>query len=248
MQRPTPAMPADLQELSGRFEDWRRTRRGKLPIPEPLWAAAAELARSHGVRKTAQVLRLEYKKLKQLTDEQAGGKPLRRRRSPALATFTELLSPATVVAECVIELEGPRGKLRIQWKGQQRPTWPDSAAYCRSRLDSDHAADARPAGDRGSGWRKGIDSLARLCQEKLQSDPFCGCLFVFRSRRGTSIGVLVCLCRSVGKAAHGSPSLATERHRSRRINRRGHRRLELPGRSALPHLIYARLPKAHHFQ
>ena len=39
--------------------------------------------------------------------------------------------------------------------------------------------------------RKGIDSLARLCQEKLQSDPFSGCLFVFRSRRGTSIRVLV---------------------------------------------------------
>jgi hypothetical protein len=39
--------------------------------------------------------------------------------------------------------------------------------------------------------RKGIDSLARLCQEKLQSDPFSGCLFVFRSRRGTSIRILV---------------------------------------------------------
>lgn len=30
--------------------------------------------------------------------------------------------------------------------------------------------------------RKGIDSLAQLCQEKLQADPFSGCLFVFRSR------------------------------------------------------------------
>ena len=39
--------------------------------------------------------------------------------------------------------------------------------------------------------RKGIDSLARLCKEKLQADPFSGCLFVFRSRRGTSIRVLV---------------------------------------------------------
>jgi transposase len=38
--------------------------------------------------------------------------------------------------------------------------------------------------------RKGIDSLARLCEEKLQTDPFSGCLFVFRSRRGTSIRVL----------------------------------------------------------
>ena len=39
--------------------------------------------------------------------------------------------------------------------------------------------------------RKGIDSLARLCQEKLQTDPFSGCLFVFRSRRGTAIRILV---------------------------------------------------------
>jgi len=39
--------------------------------------------------------------------------------------------------------------------------------------------------------RKGIDSLARLCQEKLQADPFSGCLFVFRSRRGTAVRILV---------------------------------------------------------
>ena len=31
--------------------------------------------------------------------------------------------------------------------------------------------------------RKGIDSLAQLCQEKLQADPFSGCLFVFRRDR-----------------------------------------------------------------
>jgi transposase len=39
--------------------------------------------------------------------------------------------------------------------------------------------------------RKGIDSLARLCQEKLETDPVSGCLFLFRSRRGTSIRLLV---------------------------------------------------------
>ena len=39
--------------------------------------------------------------------------------------------------------------------------------------------------------RKGIDSLARLCQDKLQADPFSGCLFLFRNRRGTSIRILV---------------------------------------------------------
>jgi transposase len=38
--------------------------------------------------------------------------------------------------------------------------------------------------------RKGIDSLARLCQDKLVEDPFCGCVFVFRSRSGTAIRLL----------------------------------------------------------
>lgn len=133
MPRVTPTVPADLQELSGRFEDWRRTRRGKLPIPEPLWAAAAELARSHGVCQTAQVLRLEYKKLKQLTDGQAAGRPVRRRRAPALATFMELVPSPTAAAECVIEMEGSRGKLRVQWKGA---TAPDLAGLSRVLWES----------------------------------------------------------------------------------------------------------------
>jgi transposase len=48
--------------------------------------------------------------------------------------------------------------------------------------------------------RKGIDSLARLCQEKLETDPFSGCLFLFRSRRGTSIRLLVYDCpRAMGE-------------------------------------------------
>jgi transposase len=40
--------------------------------------------------------------------------------------------------------------------------------------------------------RKGIESLARLCQEKLAEDPFSfsGCVFIFRSRRGTTVRVL----------------------------------------------------------
>jgi transposase len=40
-------------------------------------------------------------------------------------------------------------------------------------------------------FRKGIDSLAELCRAKLDADPFSGCLFVFRSRRATSIKMLV---------------------------------------------------------
>jgi hypothetical protein len=41
--------------------------------------------------------------------------------------------------------------------------------------------------------RKGIDSLVRLCQDKLAEDPFSGCVFVFQSRSGTAIRLLTAL-------------------------------------------------------
>ena len=53
--------------------------------------------------------------------------------------------------------------------------------------------------------RKGIDSLARLCQEKLQADPFSGCLFLFRSRRGTSMRILVYDGQGFWLLAAGNP-------------------------------------------
>jgi transposase len=117
-----------------------------------------QAARQHGVFRTAQVLRLEYGKLKQRVDP-AGPDPQHKVPSPA---FVEVMAPQAVgLSECLIELEGPRGKMRI--------------------LVAIEAVDGR----------KGIDSLARLCQEKLQADPFSGCLFLFRSRRETSIRILV---------------------------------------------------------
>ena len=38
--------------------------------------------------------------------------------------------------------------------------------------------------------RKGIDALAQLCREKLDADPFSGCVFIFRTRRRTAIKLL----------------------------------------------------------
>jgi len=40
-------------------------------------------------------------------------------------------------------------------------------------------------------FRRGIDGLAQLCRQRLQQDPFSGCVFVFRNRRGTALKVLV---------------------------------------------------------
>jgi transposase len=40
-------------------------------------------------------------------------------------------------------------------------------------------------------FRCGIDGLARVCRQSLDSDPFSGAVFVFRNRRATSIKALV---------------------------------------------------------
>jgi hypothetical protein len=52
----------------------------------------------------------------------------------APATFLELVPPqAAGLAEWLIELEGPRGKMRIQWKGD---TVPDLAVLSRVLWES----------------------------------------------------------------------------------------------------------------
>src|SRR5262249_58834443 len=39
--------------------------------------------------------------------------------------------------------------------------------------------------------RRGIDGLARLCQEALRHDPFVGAVFVFRNRKATALKLLM---------------------------------------------------------
>ncbi len=40
-------------------------------------------------------------------------------------------------------------------------------------------------------FRRGIDGLARLARQELESDPFSGRVFVFRNRKGTAVKLLV---------------------------------------------------------
>ncbi|MGH9398352.1 MAG: hypothetical protein ACRD18_16075 [Terriglobia bacterium] len=57
-------IPTAMERARQRFEGWRKTRQSASPIPEALWALAVEVARAHGVNKTAQSLRLNYNTLK----------------------------------------------------------------------------------------------------------------------------------------------------------------------------------------
>ena len=109
-----------------------------------------------------------------------------------MPAFVELIAPqSAVVPTCVIELEGQRGTMRIEWKG----TPADVASFSRTLGELIVLIQITPqmrilvAIDAIDG-RKGIDSLAQLCREKLDADPFSGCLFIFRSRRGTAIRIL----------------------------------------------------------
>ena len=132
MPTESPDIPPNMQKVLRRFERWRSAHTGRLPIPRRLWTAAVKLAREHGVFHTAKTLRLEYGKLKQLLESSGGAKKSgarkamvksRRARSVAPPAFMELLASPTAaaVSECLIELEGRRGKMRIQWKGTAAP-------------------------------------------------------------------------------------------------------------------------------
>jgi hypothetical protein len=118
-----------LRRVCRRFERWRNGHKARLPIPAPLWRAATEAAKEFGVFRAAKVLRLDYSKLKRMAADAA---PPRASLSPA--QFVELTSGEGIaVAECIIELEGPRGKMRIHWKGA---TSPDLASLSRVLWES----------------------------------------------------------------------------------------------------------------
>ena len=108
----TQQIPNEMRRAHGRFERYRKAHTGRRPIPEALWKMAAELASAHGIFRTAQVLRLDYNKLKAQTAA------LGAKQKATAPMFVELLSALPSGSpECIIELEGPRGKMRIQWKG-----------------------------------------------------------------------------------------------------------------------------------
>jgi hypothetical protein len=106
------------------LEEWRRNRQGRAAIPEELWSSAIEVARRDGVGHTATALGLDYGKLKRLMLAADGVE--KRTTTPS---FMELIAPeAAPVAQCTIELEGRRGKIRIELKANAA----DLASFSRT--------------------------------------------------------------------------------------------------------------------
>lgn len=115
-------LASDLAQGRARLVAWRKSRKPKSRIPEPLWALAVELADKHGLHPTAAALRLDYYSLKKRVEQARPPDPAFIEVGPA--------PPATTGGggECVIELEDGAGRMRVILKGYDAP---DVAALAR---------------------------------------------------------------------------------------------------------------------
>ena len=138
-------LPARLENLRQRFERWRRTRKVRSRIPEPLWAAAVKSAAKYGIHRTAKALRVDYYALKKRAEQKAAIAGTQQERAAtaskaaaaaAEATFLELPAAAWAgCGECTLDLEDAGGaKLRVHLKGFEAP---DLAALSRSFWQSE---------------------------------------------------------------------------------------------------------------
>ena len=123
-----PDIPPEMRKVYLRLKRWWSSHARRVPIPEALWAAAGELTRAHGINPTAKALHWEYGKLKQQAEAaapavknhvaKAPADVPRRARRTGSPTFVELMAPPPgSFPGAVVELEGPRGRMRIELKG-----------------------------------------------------------------------------------------------------------------------------------
>jgi hypothetical protein len=124
---------ADLMQAAARFDQWRRSASSPGRIPDSLWNLAVDLAREHGLSRTATMLRLGYYDLKKrVVERTALAQP--GPRGTTADVFVEL-NPAALAmpCQCTIEFEKPCGsRLRIELKGSM----PDLEALGRSFWES----------------------------------------------------------------------------------------------------------------
>jgi hypothetical protein len=102
---------ADLEQLQQQLTEFRHNQPIRSRLPEPLWAAATELATCYGVHRIARELHLDYTGLKKRVQQRE--RPKQKRAVSAPPTFVELVGPTTAVTGCRVEVESAHGKLRL---------------------------------------------------------------------------------------------------------------------------------------
>lgn len=101
MPRKNAPIGEEFLVLRHRLAEWRKGHSRRTPLPDDIWTAAVELARRHGVYRTARSLPIDYVNLrKRLT----GAAPP---TSVARPEFVEVLMSAAQPAACIEVLRIP---------------------------------------------------------------------------------------------------------------------------------------------
>ena len=105
-------MPLEFVRARERFRSWRRTRKPKSRIPEPLGARAVKRTSAHGLHRTAAALKLDDDCL---TKRVEAAEAREDSKGPA---FLELPAVVTAGRECILAFEDGVGvSLRVHLKG-----------------------------------------------------------------------------------------------------------------------------------
>jgi hypothetical protein len=70
--KPTAFSKTDLEQLQRQLSDWRVKQSGPVRLPEAVWRAATQLARTRGTGLVAPTLRLDYYKLRNRVRDKTG--------------------------------------------------------------------------------------------------------------------------------------------------------------------------------
>ena len=103
----------DLNRLQRQLSAWRREQTGRTRLPEALWSAASDLARTQGPSRVARALRLDYYKLRKRLA--ATSSPLVT--APAFVELKEVPMSEAGPGESAVELSdgtGARMALRVR--------------------------------------------------------------------------------------------------------------------------------------
>jgi hypothetical protein len=104
MPRKKTPITEDFLDLQSRLAAWRSRHPPRSPLPEEFWTAAVELARKHGLYRTARALPVDYANLRKRLNGVA------RPEAVVRPEFMELFT-APAPASCCVEV------LRVQLSG-----------------------------------------------------------------------------------------------------------------------------------
>ena len=112
----TPALRASLKEVKIQFEAWRSMRKGREPIPDALWEAAASLRQDYSTHQISKALHLNYNDLKKRVQKLDTVSPP---GAQSRSAFVELdFGRSILPTECIVEMEEPDGaKMKVHIKG-----------------------------------------------------------------------------------------------------------------------------------